>query len=494
MLLDLAPEDRQLSRMPSPYASNCTPYEMSHFPREIRELCKSSCTSAGLKISKAIVLGNVSVGKSCLVNRFCQKVFDQNYKATIGVDFEVERFDILQVPFNLQIWDTAGQERFKCIASSYYRDAHAVIVVFDMTDLYSLTSCPAWLEDALKVNNVRPIVFLVGTKRDLLGQPTGDRDPLETTSEQPKLSMLSWGYYQRYFDVDTEQVKERLMWSFLPRPSKDTLTHFIRPSPDLYGPFWVCVTLVFCIAIMGNISDYLQSGGEGQHWRYDFRKVSISATSIFIYALLVPFFLWGFLWWRKPEGSQSPLALTEIVSLYGYSLAIYIPISVLWTIPLPFIQWSLVIVGAALSGSVIVLSLWKPLSTHQRGIAVALLAILVALHFLLAAGLQLYFFRYAKDAAIHSDVERSATTQLIEPSNPADKVTELKPLSLVLEDKLSTNFYSEPDATSPNVTVTDNDVKGKTDSHVETTLSIKTDLTDHLINTSTPRLKVSNDV
>lgn len=38
------------------------------------------------------------------------------------------------------------------------------------------------------------------------------------------------------------------------------------------GPFWICVTLVFCIAIMGNIADYLHSGGEGQHWRYDFRK------------------------------------------------------------------------------------------------------------------------------------------------------------------------------------------------------------------------------
>ena len=67
------------------------------------------------------------------------------------------------------------------------------------------------------------------------GQPIGDRDPLETESQKPKPSMLSWGFYQRYFDVDTEQVKERLMWSFLPRPSKDTLTHFIRPSPDLYG-------------------------------------------------------------------------------------------------------------------------------------------------------------------------------------------------------------------------------------------------------------------
>jgi Ras-related protein Rab-34 len=35
--------------------------------------------------------------------RFCHSVFDQNYKATIGVDFEVERFDVLQVPFNLQM-------------------------------------------------------------------------------------------------------------------------------------------------------------------------------------------------------------------------------------------------------------------------------------------------------------------------------------------------------------------------------------------------------
>lgn len=110
--------------------------------------------------------------------------------------------------------------------------------------------------------------------------------------------MLSFSYYQQYFDVDTPQVKERLIWSFVPRPSKDTLTHYIRPIPDLYGttfdsvlpkkrrydnqankflcvllgPFWICVTLVFCIAIMGNIADYLHSGGEGQHWRYDFRK------------------------------------------------------------------------------------------------------------------------------------------------------------------------------------------------------------------------------
>ena len=55
------------------------------------------------------------------------------------------------------------------------------------------------------------------------------------SSEDNGPSMLTFAYYQRYFDVDTPQVKERLIWSFVPRPSRDTLTNYIRPSPDLYG-------------------------------------------------------------------------------------------------------------------------------------------------------------------------------------------------------------------------------------------------------------------
>jgi Ras-related protein Rab-34 len=69
------------------------------------------------RASKMIIIGNVGTGKSCLVQRFVHNSFSKDYKATIGVDFEVEQFEILGMPFNLQIWDTAGQERFKCIAS-----------------------------------------------------------------------------------------------------------------------------------------------------------------------------------------------------------------------------------------------------------------------------------------------------------------------------------------------------------------------------------------
>ncbi|XP_036939450.1 ras-related protein Rab-36 [Acanthopagrus latus] len=121
------------------------------------------------KMSKVVVVGDLNVGKTCLINRFCKDVFERDYKATIGVDFEIERFEISGVPFSLQIWDTAGQEKFKCIASAYYRCAQVIVTVFDMADIKSLDHTRQWLEEAMRENEPDScFIFLVGTKNDLL--------------------------------------------------------------------------------------------------------------------------------------------------------------------------------------------------------------------------------------------------------------------------------------------------------------------------------------
>uniref|UniRef100_A0A672GR95 Ras-related protein Rab-34 n=1 Tax=Salarias fasciatus TaxID=181472 RepID=A0A672GR95_SALFA len=139
------------------------------FNNQVRTACQEQRTgTVGFKISKVIVVGDLAVGKTCLINRFCKDTFDKNYKATIGVDFEMERFEVLGVPFSLQLWDTAGQERFKCIASTYYRGAQVVIIAFDVNDVASLGHVRQWLEDALKENDPTAVqLFLVGTKKDL---------------------------------------------------------------------------------------------------------------------------------------------------------------------------------------------------------------------------------------------------------------------------------------------------------------------------------------
>ncbi|KAM6984844.1 ras-related protein Rab-36 [Aplochiton taeniatus] len=145
------------------------------------------------KMSKAVVVGDLNVGKTCLINRFCKDVFDRDYKATIGVDFEIERFEISGVPFSLQIWDTAGQEKFKCIASAYYRGAQVIIIVFDMADIKTLDHTRQWLDDAMRENEPGScFVFLVGTKSDLISPEERQRTEKEAVKVATEMKAEFW--------------------------------------------------------------------------------------------------------------------------------------------------------------------------------------------------------------------------------------------------------------------------------------------------------------
>ncbi|KAM9097325.1 ras-related protein Rab-36 isoform 3-T4 [Sarcophilus harrisii] len=131
--------DRVIADFPKWYTPEACLQLKDHFHGQVRAACRERRTgTVGLKVSKVVVLGDLYVGKTSLINRFCKDIFDRHYKATIGVDFEIERFEIAGVPYSLQIWDTAGQEKFKCIASAYYRGAQVIITAFDLADIKTL--------------------------------------------------------------------------------------------------------------------------------------------------------------------------------------------------------------------------------------------------------------------------------------------------------------------------------------------------------------------
>ena len=115
---------------------------------------------------KLVIIGDTGVGKSCLLLRFADDTFTDNYYSTIGVDFRFKCVDIGERKCKLQIWDTAGQERFKTVTSAYYRGADGIIIVFDQTDYDSYKNIPYWIEDISKNTTVDPMKIIFANKDD----------------------------------------------------------------------------------------------------------------------------------------------------------------------------------------------------------------------------------------------------------------------------------------------------------------------------------------
>lgn len=211
------------------------------------------------------------------------------------------------------------------------------------------------------------------------------------------------------------------MGSMTPNPRKNFLKTQIRPNPDLYGPFWICTTLVFTTAIAGNLANYFQSKGHSYHWQYDFHKVTFAATAIFSYWWIIPTMLFGLLWWR---GSSAGYSFLEMISVYGYSLAIYIPISILWVVQINWFQWLLVIIGASLSGGVLLFTFWPAVREDEKKIAWAAMFLILLFHALLAIGFVLYFFHVPAPIHNHTGTMTTTVAPPIKPSpHPAPNLS-----------------------------------------------------------------------
>lgn len=88
------------------------------------------------------------VGKTCLVRQFTQGNLPSGHQgATIGVDFMIKTVEANGMKIKLQLWDTAGQERFRSITQSYYRSAHCLILVYDISSQPSFDALTRWIRD-----------------------------------------------------------------------------------------------------------------------------------------------------------------------------------------------------------------------------------------------------------------------------------------------------------------------------------------------------------
>lgn len=116
---------------------------------------------------KVMLVGDSGVGKTCLLVRFKDGAFlAGSFISTVGIDFRNKLMNIDTLKVKLQIWDTAGQERFRSVTHAYYRDAHALLLLYDVTNKASFDNIRAWLTEIHEYAQQDVVVMLLGNKAD----------------------------------------------------------------------------------------------------------------------------------------------------------------------------------------------------------------------------------------------------------------------------------------------------------------------------------------
>ena len=117
-------------------------------------------------ILKVVMIGDSGVGKSNMLSRYCEDRFSELTSPTIGVEFIPYDTQINNQKISIHFWDTAGQEKYRGITSSYYKDAHGVCLVFDVTNKNSFINLEIWLDEITNFCSKDVTVMLVGNKMD----------------------------------------------------------------------------------------------------------------------------------------------------------------------------------------------------------------------------------------------------------------------------------------------------------------------------------------
>jgi len=139
---------------------------------------------------KLLLIGDSGVGKSCLLLRFAENAFTDSYLSTIGVDFKIRTIEADGKMLKLQIWDTAGQERFRTISQAYYRGAHGIAVVYDVTDGESFENVKGWLTEIDRHASENVKKLLIGNKSDLVQKKVVEYSTAKEFADEKHIAFL----------------------------------------------------------------------------------------------------------------------------------------------------------------------------------------------------------------------------------------------------------------------------------------------------------------
>ena len=171
---------------------------------------------------KIILIGDSSVGKTCLFKKLTTGVYSEKNISTIGIDRKSipltvkvnEKGVEVEKTFNIQIWDTAGQERFRAITKGYYKDSQGLLLLYDITNKESFDNLDKWIlgvRDSLgddDKDNDKYIIILLGNKVDL-AEGDGRKVTTEEALEKCKEFDIIWGGECSAKDFTVDELKKK---------------------------------------------------------------------------------------------------------------------------------------------------------------------------------------------------------------------------------------------------------------------------------------------
>mmetsp|Transcript_20154 Transcript_20154/g.30187 ORF Transcript_20154/g.30187 Transcript_20154/m.30187 type:complete len:270 (+) Transcript_20154:117-926(+) len=213
-------------------------------------------------------------------------------------------------------------------------------------------------------------------------------------NESSNASICSLAYYKQFFNVTTSQISWRLLRALDVRPNAP-LFYEDDSRPDMYGPFWVCTTLVFLIAASGNIAHYLETTGDSV-WNYQFDKLTKAAWIFYSSISIIPIAVWFALGHLDHQKS-----LIEVVSIYGYSLTVFIPTCIICVTPDDYVRIAAIGLAFVISSIFIIRNLGNLViirnpernrGTRTKGYI--LLGVILLCHAVIAFLMKIYFFKF----------------------------------------------------------------------------------------------------
>ena len=173
---------------------------------------------------KILLIGESGVGKTAILERYCDNVFNDSLLSTVGVDFKSKQMTIENKRIKTQLWDTAGQEKFRNITTSYYRGTHGCLIVYDVMETVTFEKISFWLNE-LKTEKQQPEIIIVGNKIDI-GEKRVTEEMITTFLQQ------NGGYHHAYCSAKTGENIEQIFSMLINNiyKNKDIMSRMKAPT------------------------------------------------------------------------------------------------------------------------------------------------------------------------------------------------------------------------------------------------------------------------